>query len=55
MFIIHLVSILNFSGQKRLLDCITSSSAKKQKRSQKRSSAVCKTEKNGAGECFDVF
>ncbi|KAG1973199.1 AT-rich interactive domain-containing protein 4A [Pimephales promelas] len=40
-------------GQKRLLDCITSSSAKKQKRSQKRSSAVCKTEKNGAGHSSD--
>ncbi|KAK7152684.1 hypothetical protein R3I93_010794 [Phoxinus phoxinus] len=40
-------------GQKRLLDCITGSSAKKQKRSQKRSSAVCKTEKNGAGHSSD--
>lgn len=51
----RLVTNLNFSGQKRLLDCITGSSAKKQKRSQKRSSTVCKTEKNGAGECFEVF
>uniref|UniRef100_A0A8C1GKH0 AT rich interactive domain 4A (RBP1-like) n=1 Tax=Cyprinus carpio TaxID=7962 RepID=A0A8C1GKH0_CYPCA len=40
-------------GQKRLLDCTTGSSAKKQKRSQKRSSAVCKTEKNGAGHSSD--
>uniref|UniRef100_A0A671MFB5 AT-rich interactive domain-containing protein 4A-like n=1 Tax=Sinocyclocheilus anshuiensis TaxID=1608454 RepID=A0A671MFB5_9TELE len=40
-------------GQKRLLDCTTGSSAKRQKRSQKRSSAVCKTEKNGAGHSSD--
>ncbi|XP_052436001.1 AT-rich interactive domain-containing protein 4A isoform X1 [Carassius gibelio] len=40
-------------GQKRLLDCTTVSSAKKQKRSQKRSSAICKTEKNGAGHSSD--
>uniref|UniRef100_A0A8C1I9F8 AT rich interactive domain 4A (RBP1-like) n=1 Tax=Cyprinus carpio TaxID=7962 RepID=A0A8C1I9F8_CYPCA len=40
-------------GQKRLLDCTTGSSAKKQKRSQKRSSGVCKTEKNGAGHSSD--
>lgn len=40
-------------GQKRLLDCTIGSSAKKQKRSQKRSSAVCKTEKNGAGHSSD--
>ncbi|XP_052009304.1 AT-rich interactive domain-containing protein 4A-like [Xyrauchen texanus] len=40
-------------GQKRLLDCTTSSSTKKQKRSQKRSSAVSKTEKNGAGHSSD--
>uniref|UniRef100_A0A672SE86 ARID domain-containing protein n=1 Tax=Sinocyclocheilus grahami TaxID=75366 RepID=A0A672SE86_SINGR len=40
-------------GQKRLLDCTTGSSAKKQKRSQKRSSTVCKTEKNGAGHSSD--
>ncbi|KAL1257565.1 hypothetical protein QQF64_010809 [Cirrhinus molitorella] len=40
-------------GQKRLLDCTTVSSAKKQKRSQKRSSAVGKTEKNGAGHSSD--
>uniref|UniRef100_A0A673IZ44 AT-rich interactive domain-containing protein 4A-like n=1 Tax=Sinocyclocheilus rhinocerous TaxID=307959 RepID=A0A673IZ44_9TELE len=40
-------------GQKRLLDCTTGLSAKKQKRSQKRSSAVCKTEKNGAGHSSD--
>ncbi|XP_067224160.1 AT-rich interactive domain-containing protein 4A [Chanodichthys erythropterus] len=40
-------------GQKRLLDCTTGSSAKKQKRSQKRTSAVCKTEKNGAGHSSD--
>uniref|UniRef100_A0A671LG79 AT rich interactive domain 4A (RBP1-like) n=1 Tax=Sinocyclocheilus anshuiensis TaxID=1608454 RepID=A0A671LG79_9TELE len=40
-------------GQKRLLDCTTGLSAKKQKRSQKRSSTVCKTEKNGAGHSSD--
>ncbi|XP_056623551.1 AT-rich interactive domain-containing protein 4A isoform X2 [Triplophysa dalaica] len=40
-------------GQKRLSDCTTVSSAKKQKRSQKRSSGVCKTEKNGAGHSSD--
>uniref|UniRef100_A0A672PDK1 AT-rich interactive domain-containing protein 4A-like n=1 Tax=Sinocyclocheilus grahami TaxID=75366 RepID=A0A672PDK1_SINGR len=40
-------------GQKRLLDCTTGLSAKKQKRSQKRSSAACKTEKNGAGHSSD--
>lgn len=40
-------------GQKRLLDCTTGSLAKKQKRSQKRSSVACKTEKNGAGHSSD--
>lgn len=40
-------------GQKRLLDCTTVSSSKKQKRSQKRSSVGCKTEKNGAGHSSD--
>ncbi|XP_052001402.1 AT-rich interactive domain-containing protein 4A-like isoform X2 [Xyrauchen texanus] len=40
-------------GQKRILDCTTGSSAKKQKRSQKRSSTVCKTDKNGAGHSSD--
>ncbi|TRY98458.1 hypothetical protein DNTS_017513 [Danionella cerebrum] len=40
-------------GQKRLLDCTTGSLPKKQKRSQKRSSTVCKTEKNGEGHSSD--
>lgn len=40
-------------GQKRLLDCTTGSLSKKQKRSQKHSSVVCKTENNGAGLSSD--
>ncbi|XP_030626420.1 AT-rich interactive domain-containing protein 4A [Chanos chanos] len=40
-------------GQKRLLDCNSGSSAKKQKRNQKRTSAASKTEKNGAGHSSD--
>ncbi|KAJ8353553.1 hypothetical protein SKAU_G00211200 [Synaphobranchus kaupii] len=40
-------------GQKRSMDCNTGSTAKKQKRSQKRSSAASKAEKNGAGHSSD--
>ncbi|CDQ62691.1 unnamed protein product [Oncorhynchus mykiss] len=40
-------------GQKRLMDCHLSSSAKKQKRNQKRPSTTSKIDKNGAGHSSD--
>uniref|UniRef100_A0A8C8BYX1 ARID domain-containing protein n=1 Tax=Oncorhynchus tshawytscha TaxID=74940 RepID=A0A8C8BYX1_ONCTS len=40
-------------GQKRLMDCNMSCSAKKQKRNQKRPSTTSKMEKNGAGKSSD--
>uniref|UniRef100_A0A674F5E1 AT-rich interactive domain 4A n=1 Tax=Salmo trutta TaxID=8032 RepID=A0A674F5E1_SALTR len=40
-------------GQKRLMDCHMSSSAKKQKRNQKRPSTTSKIDKNGAGHSSD--
>uniref|UniRef100_A0A4W5NRM6 AT-rich interactive domain 4A n=1 Tax=Hucho hucho TaxID=62062 RepID=A0A4W5NRM6_9TELE len=40
-------------GQKRLMDCNISCSAKKQKRNQKRPSTTSKMEKNGAGKSSD--
>ncbi|KAM6973585.1 AT-rich interactive domain-containing protein 4A [Aplochiton taeniatus] len=40
-------------GQKRLMDCNSSTSAKKQKRNQKRPSTTAKSEKNGAGHSSD--
>uniref|UniRef100_A0A3B4T2S4 AT-rich interactive domain 4A n=1 Tax=Seriola dumerili TaxID=41447 RepID=A0A3B4T2S4_SERDU len=46
------ITCVNFdpSGQKRVMDCNSSPSAKKQKRNQKRPSTPGKVEKNGAGE-----
>ncbi|XP_041704021.2 AT-rich interactive domain-containing protein 4A [Coregonus clupeaformis] len=40
-------------GQKRLMDCNMSSSAKKQKRNQKRPSTTSKIDKNGTGNSSD--
>uniref|UniRef100_A0AAY5KR35 ARID domain-containing protein n=1 Tax=Esox lucius TaxID=8010 RepID=A0AAY5KR35_ESOLU len=40
-------------GQKRLMDCNMTSSAKKQKRNQKRPSTTSKMDKNGAGHSSD--
>ncbi|KAL0968959.1 hypothetical protein UPYG_G00220490 [Umbra pygmaea] len=40
-------------GQKRLMDCSMSSSAKKQKRNQKRPGTMSKMDKNGAGHSSD--
>lgn len=46
-----LMLICSTIGQKRLHDCSSSSSAKKQKRNQKRLGTASGAEKNGAGKC----